>query len=339
MNINKTTNRLEWIDTAKGTGILLVVLGHSILGNNLLKATQPNLYYFSYNFIWLFHMPLFFFLSGLFMKSFSEKPLSKALISKVQTVLYPYIIWSVIFGGIYLLISYFPNVQNASNNQITLKQLLLFPFYPILHLWFLYILFGIQILYLILNKLFKINYLFIFLISLIMCFYNPFKFIWFFNDTFTGSFFFLSSGAYLSTDSFNNFEFKKYKIFIISFILAFLIINTTIALSNNTYEVFKDTFLNIYPALLGIFSVILFSIYIQTVNFFKIFGYLGKMSLYIYLIHPIISPAARIVMEKFLHIDNLFLIILTSTISGIVFSILFYKLSTKLKLNKLLFGK
>lgn len=45
-------NRIEYIDLAKGVGIILVVIGHSISG-------------IGYKFIYSFHMPLFFFLSGM----------------------------------------------------------------------------------------------------------------------------------------------------------------------------------------------------------------------------------------------------------------------------------
>lgn len=46
-------NRIKTIDIAKGLGILLVVIGHSMqTGSYPMRV------------IWTFHMPLFFFLSG-----------------------------------------------------------------------------------------------------------------------------------------------------------------------------------------------------------------------------------------------------------------------------------
>ena len=51
--------RIVHIDIAKGIGILLVVLAH-----NGLQAYAP----FLHQFIYAFHMPLFFFLSGMFFK-------------------------------------------------------------------------------------------------------------------------------------------------------------------------------------------------------------------------------------------------------------------------------
>jgi len=49
--------RIEYIDIARGIGILLVVLGHNDFG-----YISP----FGYKLIYSFHMPLFFFLSGYF---------------------------------------------------------------------------------------------------------------------------------------------------------------------------------------------------------------------------------------------------------------------------------
>ena len=49
--------RVQYIENAKGIGILLVVLGH-----NDMNAYHPTLH----RFIYAFHMPLFFFLSGIF---------------------------------------------------------------------------------------------------------------------------------------------------------------------------------------------------------------------------------------------------------------------------------
>lgn len=48
-------SRIKWIDNARAIGILLVVLGHSLIPASI------------QTYIYSFHMPLFFFLSGLFL--------------------------------------------------------------------------------------------------------------------------------------------------------------------------------------------------------------------------------------------------------------------------------
>ncbi len=47
----RSGERVEWIDVAKGVGIILVVIGHSSM-----KSIADEIYYF--------HMPLFFMLAG-----------------------------------------------------------------------------------------------------------------------------------------------------------------------------------------------------------------------------------------------------------------------------------
>ena len=47
--------RLDWVDIAKGIAIVLMILGHSSLPNMI------------QNWIYSFHMPFFFFISGVLM--------------------------------------------------------------------------------------------------------------------------------------------------------------------------------------------------------------------------------------------------------------------------------
>ncbi len=70
-----TKNRIEWIDMAKGYGILLVMLGHFNIGT----LNVP---------IYSFHMPLFFFLAGL---TFSLKSSAKEFfLAKLKKMIIPY---------------------------------------------------------------------------------------------------------------------------------------------------------------------------------------------------------------------------------------------------------
>ncbi len=73
--MSKARNRIEWIDMAKGYGILLVILGHFDIGT----LNVP---------ICSFHMPLFFFLSGL---TFSLKSSAKEFFqAKLKKLIVPY---------------------------------------------------------------------------------------------------------------------------------------------------------------------------------------------------------------------------------------------------------
>ena len=79
--------RLHWIDSAKAIGILLVVLGHMSSGTH---------YHW---FIFSFHMPLFFAISGFLYKYVGlKKEIKKILYS----LFIPYLIYSVLLLMIYL---------------------------------------------------------------------------------------------------------------------------------------------------------------------------------------------------------------------------------------------
>src|SRR6266511_3040172 len=89
--------RIDWVDAAKGFGIILVVVGHAIRG--LLEArilTETASVQYVDTWIYSFHMPLFFFLTGLFIaRSAEKKTLPHFIFDKVATLAYPYFVWSI----------------------------------------------------------------------------------------------------------------------------------------------------------------------------------------------------------------------------------------------------
>lgn len=64
-----TKGRVEWVDTAKGICIALVVFNHVFLLLPDFKEVCPSVVYYFFN---SFRMPLYFFLSGLFFKTYGS---------------------------------------------------------------------------------------------------------------------------------------------------------------------------------------------------------------------------------------------------------------------------
>lgn len=85
---------IEWLDLAKVIGVYLMIVGHQ----NLLNQ-QPTLWIFS------FHMPLFFFLSGI---TFSRKHQGVALGKIIRSLIVPFLILSC-FRCFYYIACYFKN--------------------------------------------------------------------------------------------------------------------------------------------------------------------------------------------------------------------------------------
>ncbi len=79
--MGKKTVRIAWIDASKGFGIFCIVLGH-ILPTCTLKSV-----------LYSFHVPLFFFLSGIVFHS-DEKPLTDLISKRAKGLLLPYYLFA-----------------------------------------------------------------------------------------------------------------------------------------------------------------------------------------------------------------------------------------------------
>jgi fucose 4-O-acetylase-like acetyltransferase len=91
---NEKNQRLDWIDAGKGLGITLVVLGHAISGNLETRAVE--------NFIWSFHMPAFFFLSGFVDTSLRTNPARPYLRTLSQSIVLPYFYLAILSYAVWL---------------------------------------------------------------------------------------------------------------------------------------------------------------------------------------------------------------------------------------------
>lgn len=151
MNKN-LTNRIPWIDTAKGLGLLCVILGHL------------NVPYLS-TWIYTFHMPLFFFLSGVVFSG-GKYRFKEYLIRKLKTLVLPYF---TLGGGIFLFfcIVYVIQGQHISAYWEMVKEFLVQEHYWTV--WFLACLFMVEILYYGVHILCGKNLVWSTALSLVLC--------------------------------------------------------------------------------------------------------------------------------------------------------------------------
>ena len=84
-------NRNRTIDIAKGIGIILVVAGHI---SGVAGDAGPSWIWLK-SFLYQFHIPLFFFLSGLFFKP--DEQWGSFLIKKIKRLYVPYVVANLIF--------------------------------------------------------------------------------------------------------------------------------------------------------------------------------------------------------------------------------------------------
>ncbi|WP_313141059.1 acyltransferase [Stenotrophomonas sp.] len=133
-------SRLSWVDAAKGIGIILVVYGHVARGLVAAHLMPDDAVFRTVDSaIYSFHMPLFFFLSGIFFwRSLISKGPALLVSSKIDTIVWPYVLWSLLQGGIEYEMSKF------TNSHVTLSSILAFPIEPRAQFWFLYALFIVS---------------------------------------------------------------------------------------------------------------------------------------------------------------------------------------------------
>jgi fucose 4-O-acetylase-like acetyltransferase len=140
--------RAGWIDTARGIGIFLVVYGHAlrgafhagVVGWSSQIGLQDRL-------IYSFHMPFFFFLSGLFAGRKREGRIA-FLQRRAVTILYPYLLWSTVQTLLSIAGSRYANRPGRWSDLLQIG------IHPIGQFWFLYVLGMLQLLLLLPRPIF-----------------------------------------------------------------------------------------------------------------------------------------------------------------------------------------
>ena len=130
---SKTKERIDWIDYAKALGVFLVIMGHTYKGYSFI------------GWIYSFHMPLFFFLSGTTLK-IEQISCKEFLKKRVKSLLIPYILYSIV----YIMLEVIKSGLNGNMDE-TIKYFLRDAFWirgqqATIGLWFLPLLFLVEVL-------------------------------------------------------------------------------------------------------------------------------------------------------------------------------------------------
>lgn len=131
--------RLDYIDFAKALGMLLIVWGHIRLGD------------WSNAFVYAFHIPLFFFLSGMVFSKKRYPDFKSFLLKRINSLIKPYVIFSVLTWIIWAAYSYVSHA-NVESYWMPLAQTFIaqgsggFLIHNV-PLWFVTCLFVVEIIY------------------------------------------------------------------------------------------------------------------------------------------------------------------------------------------------
>lgn len=320
--------RIEWIDFIKGLAIMLVVLGHACIP----KFCNIPIVSYIYLIINSINMPIFFYLSGyVFYNKFKKENLKNFLIKKSKRLLCPYFLYLTSIYCLILIFSYVPILKViASKNNIILPNKLKDVISDFIlckgivdkHIWFIYVLFFIFIISFILrekNKKYNYIIVIIFLVLSITNLFDSNKVIW--KILYYYLFFFMGK-----IDLYKKLKKNSKNIFYIIFLLFIFEFIYIIFINQLKKYIFILKILKFIIAITSIDFYILLSINLKKYNrLYKIFGYFGKRSFEIYLLHQpfIVSGGVNIL---YTILGNVMLSIILGFIIGLFLPIILYKI-------------
>ena len=280
--------RINWVDVARGIGVLLVIYGHG------LAATPLRFIIYS------FHMPLFFFISGVvFHKRKNEKYLT-VLKKDFKRILIPYLIFAAISFTLWL-----SNIPlDRIKWDLVLRQIIGI-FYGSgnngylainIVLWFLPCLFIVKQIFWFISRLeIKLIIPILFLFSALgYCFHVFFptlKLPFGFESALTGVVFFGLGYLWNFIPEKITLMFKRYTLVFLAILIVLTIIFSLANFNLHNHQVdlrlnrINNYFLFYLSAFSGILSVILVS---MRANKNKILEYLGRNSLLLFVWHLVV---------------------------------------------------
>jgi acyltransferase len=285
------SGRISWIDIAKGLGIILVIHGHTL---------SPDSYRYI---IYAFHMPLFFFLSGLVFR-YDKYSLLQTIQKTIKNLLIPYFLFALLSYGLWIV----------NNGAVLTLEKVIIHLHGIIYgnssslffnniLWFLPCLIITKIAFAVFAKTLKKDsfILFSLIASSVMGYhlsiaYPKLTLPFGIESAFTAIVFF-GSGSLITTQMKKyhlesiRFYFKKYQaFFLLLFVMCLFILS---ALNFNSYGRQIDLRLNnlsnyfffYIAAASGIMATIIISMKLKK-NY--ILEYIGKNTLLLFALHPLV---------------------------------------------------
>jgi len=297
------SQRLNYLDYAKGIGIILVILGHIFSKSEL----------FIKNYIYSFHMPLFFLISGILYFVFEKKKYSiKNYFKKNVSLLFlPYLLWGLIFCKFtlknLLLLLYGSQISLSKAGSLS-------------SLWFIPCFFISNVVFILFCHQKKdLNKVIIFLIGVLGSIFLPRIEIGypFSIDTAFSGVTFIIIGYYISK-YFLKFLKNKVILMFLGILSIFSFFN-----SNNNYilmatRVFNNNVLFYIFAIIGSLFIISLSMNLSNKKL-QILDFFGENSLLILMIHKLVIIIFETIFSKFLTRNILYFILMIICVIPIVF--------------------
>ena len=288
--------RVKSLDVLKGILIVFVVLGHVAIGLDGTKhysGMEQAIINYTTQFIYSFHMPAFFAISGfLFFNKNSKniKEFRRSIIYRLITLGIPYIICSLL----YWILKF--SMNGIVEKPINISSLLLTPIKPIEFFWFIY---ALMIIYIIIDAMIGLihNKTIIFILLLI---FSLITYIYSFNIPIARYVLKDAVYFYLGYVMAQNID-KIRKRYVIVTSLAILIIGNVIF--------YNFIGVKILTAFAGSIFVVATAIAFERFSKDTFIGKIGRNTMLIYLTHVIFVGGTRTILFR-MNIYNLYINIL-----------------------------
>jgi fucose 4-O-acetylase-like acetyltransferase len=318
----KMEERIKWLDTAKGVGIILVILGHAV---TTAIREDSKVAMLLYNFIYFFHMPFLFYLSGcgyrLSKERYLKLELKDFMKKRAKALLIPYVTYSLLVYLFFTICNYLPYVGQvlwkAGYGGISVTKWLYDlirgdNFYSV-HLWYIYALFFMTILSFLLHRLFHNTQVFLVAAVLLLMLTQLL------NLEFLGAFCKLMF-YYIWFAIGVNFDLRKvsklqaiiaFMVSLIYVIYRFIYLDPNIDLS----LIWDIKILNIFLKIGFVIAAVKIS-FLLTGKIEQVFHFFGENSFGIYLFHqPFFGSCLGTFLYGFLNMPILLVLIITVTLS------------------------
>ena len=318
--------RLPWIDYAKAIAIILVVYRHILIGFTRASIEINQWLLVANEVVYTFRMPLFFILTGIFIRRSINKRGNQPFVrNKAITLLYPYFVW----GGLQISVQIFlTDYINADRSWIDYAYLIIKP-RAIDQFWFLYAMFNTSVVFLLAFRIWRGHRLGLFLTGIALHYLST----WLVgvNVVYDIAYYFLfiALGDYLASVVFQEKRqsfFASLRLTVV--LLPFFVFSQWVWLYYDNINVFAFAFI----ALIGCALMINLSFVLarhRVLPYLRVFGY---HSLYIYIMHVMISAAVRVFLIKVLGVTSFGLLFGVCLVLAIVLPVVLYNLLQRLGL-------
>lgn len=311
--------RIEWLDGARGIAIFLVVLGHVLRGLPE-NAIRPGEWVdFLDSWIYSFHMPVFFFISGLFIESSAKRPLGKFIVLKLQTIAYPYFLWSILQESL-----------RAVGGADTFSGLWKILYLPVMQYWFFYVLFLLGLFYALTRKArlpiwaFALGILILYALPQLGVNLGSWGVIY--MTALNGVYF--AGGALEGVERLSkHVQFKTLRVQGICSLSGFLVLFMAVAWGWQENSIIKPVL-----GFVGIAATLITANALFKADMGKFLANWGKLSLEIFVAHTIFSAIVRSILLLF-GISSMGAHILLPLFAGIAGPILLVRVLTRLRIN------